>query len=117
MNKRGQALIEFVLILPVLIMLIFSIIDFGNIIITKNQLENKINDAVETLKTTDNYDDIYKVINKGSDKKIDLLLNYDNTGYLTISVEKKVSIITPGLNLVLGNPYKSKAERIIKYVK
>ena len=36
MNKRGQALIEFVLVLPVLLLLIFAFIDFGRIIVCKN---------------------------------------------------------------------------------
>ena len=49
-NKKAQALVEFVLILPILIMILFSIIDFGNIFVTKSNLENKINDAYQVLK-------------------------------------------------------------------
>ena len=40
MNCKGQALIEFVIILPVLIMLIFGFIDLGRIILENNKLEN-----------------------------------------------------------------------------
>ena len=36
-NRKGQALIEFVLILPVLIMLIFGFIDLGRIILENNR--------------------------------------------------------------------------------
>ena len=51
-NKRAQALIEFVLVLPILIMLLFSIIDFGTILIRKSELENKINEAYEAARLT-----------------------------------------------------------------
>ena len=40
MNRKGQALVEFVLILPLFIMLLFAIIDFGNILNQKSKLEN-----------------------------------------------------------------------------
>ena len=52
MNKRGQALIEFVLILPVLLLLIFAFIDFGRIIVCKNHLEGVMNE-VAFLNDTD----------------------------------------------------------------
>ena len=45
-NNKGQALVEFVIILPVMLLLIFSIIDFGIVIYEKNNLENVISDAV-----------------------------------------------------------------------
>jgi len=41
MNKRGQALIEFVLILPLFIFLLFAVYDFGMIFSVKNTLEKK----------------------------------------------------------------------------
>ena len=40
MNKKGQALVEFVIILPVIILLFFGAVDFGRIIIKTNELEN-----------------------------------------------------------------------------
>ena len=40
-NKKGQALVEFVIILPIFILLVFCLIDFGRIISIKNDLENK----------------------------------------------------------------------------
>ena len=38
-NKKGQALVEFVVIMPIFIMLLISIIDLGNIIYKKYHLE------------------------------------------------------------------------------
>ena len=46
-NNKGQALIEFVLILPIFIFLIFLSVDIGRILYAKNHLETKLNDAIE----------------------------------------------------------------------
>ena len=119
-NSRGQALIEFVLVLPILIMLLFSIIDFGTILVRKSQLENKINDAYEVAKSTadgvDLYEKIKSAVNEDSDIKIDVELVFSNdSDYMTIRLTSDVKTITPGLNLILGYPYKATAERVINY--
>lgn len=119
-NRRGQALIEFVLVLPILIMLLFSIIDFGTILVRKSQLENKINDAYEVAKSTadgvDLYEKIKSAVNEDSEIKIDVELVFSNdSDYMTIRLTSDVKTITPGLNLILGYPYKATTERVINY--
>ena len=42
MNKRGQALVEFVIILPIFVFMILAIIDIGKIVFFRNELENEI---------------------------------------------------------------------------
>ena len=118
-NRKAQALIEFVLILPILIMIIFSIIDFGNIYVTKSILENKIDDAYQVLKestdTINLYNDIEQVVNKDSNDIKVVLVFDDEKELITVSLTKDIKTITPGLNLILGYPYKVKTERVIKY--
>ena len=66
MNNKGQALVEFVLILPIFIIILFTIIDFGTIINTKNTLENDSIDIVELIKKGEDIEKIkslYKNIN------------------------------------------------------
>ena len=46
MNKKGQALVEFVIILPIFLMLLFIVIDFGKILFSRIELENLSNDVV-----------------------------------------------------------------------
>ena len=46
LDKKGQALVEFVIIMPIIMMLLFVIIDFSNIFYQKNHLENITNDIV-----------------------------------------------------------------------
>ena len=54
MNRKGQALVEFVLILPVFIFILFVIVDFGNILSNKNKLEYVSADIVDMYKNGDN---------------------------------------------------------------
>ena len=121
-NRKAQALIEFVLILPILIMLLFAIIDFGSIFICKSELENRINDAYEVAKLSTNvstlYDDVETIINKDSSRDIKLELTFDNeSDFMTIRLNSEIKTITPGLNLILGYPYEVVSERVVKYVK
>ena len=121
-NNRAQALVEFVLVLPILIMMIFAIIDFGNIYVAKSDLENKITFAAEVLKNSTNimdvYDEVSNSVNKDSKDKINVELTFEkDVDYVKIKLSKTVNVITPGLNLILGNNYKASAERVVIYVK
>ena len=42
MSKKGQALIEFILIMPVMVYLILVFVDFSLILSTKNKLDNNV---------------------------------------------------------------------------
>lgn len=108
MNRKGQALVEFVLILPVFLMMIFAMVDFGTILNNKNMLENDSADIVEMYKngsTIGEINDIYSGIIVRS--------NEYHGKYTKIFIEKDVKLITPGMNRVLSNPYKIKIERVI----
>ena len=41
MNRRGQALVEFVLILPIFLLILFTIVDFGNLLAKKKSIRNR----------------------------------------------------------------------------
>ncbi len=121
-NKRAQALIEFVLVLPILIMLLFSIIDFGTILIRKSELENKINEAYEAAKNTIDgtllYENVKKAVNEDGkdDIKAEIILDSESN-YMRIRLTSDVKVITPGLNLILGSPHKTSVERVVLYEK
>jgi Flp pilus assembly protein TadG len=107
-NNRGQALIEFVLILPVLLLLIFALIDFGRIIVCKSHLEGVMN---EVSNLTD--DEITSYLKKDTDYKITYTVKLDE--YRNITLTTKLDLITPGLKNILSNPYVVKVERSIVY--
>lgn len=112
-KEKGQALIEFVLLLPVIIFLILAVIDISRIIYTKTWLETKMNDVVylvnkdiqdtNELKNTLLKDEHVVVKFKNSNDKIEITLS------------KKISFLTPGFNLILDNPYDIKIKRIVMH--
>ncbi len=106
MNKRGQALIEFVLILPVLLLLIFAFIDFGRIISCQIHLESVMTDVVELSDDTNKIDSFLK---KDTSYKIKYAIK--NGEYKKITLETKLDLITPGLKNILKNPYRVVIER------
>ena len=110
MNRKGQALVEFVLILPIFLLILFAVVDFGLILSNKNELENISVDIVSMIKNNDNLEDI-KVLYPG----INIDVNNDNK-YTTIRIYKDIDVMTPGLNLMLGDPYEVVVERIIPNV-
>lgn len=109
MNNKGQALVEFILILPVFLFILFAIIDFGIIFNTKSSLENDSTDIVNLLKkglSIEEIDDMYP------DSSVSILGEED---YYRIKISTSVNLITPGLNRILGDPYMIGIERVLPY--
>lgn len=99
MGKKGQALIEFILIMPVMVYLILVLVDFTLIISTKNKLDNKLNELVTEYKE------------KGVCPS-DATCTQNDT-YEKITIKEKYTPKTPGLNLILKDPYYIKSERTV----
>lgn len=107
-NNKGQALVEFVIVLPIFLLLIISVIDFGNIISKKYSLENDV-DVI-----ADMYNDSkYEEINDYADNK-DIKVSYSNEGELfVINLNKDVKVISPVVNVIVGRTYQVNAEKSI----
>lgn len=107
-NNRGQALVEFLLIIPILMFIVLAFIDVGNIVVSKYRLEDQISTIVN-LYENNSLDDIQKFTNSN-----DLKVTYENKdNYVIITVSNYVSIITPGLNNILGKNMKIETKRTI----
>ena len=88
MNKKGQALIEFLLVLPILIIILLLVVDLGRLMIMRNHLE--------TVLTSVDKDTI-----EINDKEYKITLNKkDNYIYLKSCID----VYTPGLSKILGSP-------------
>ena len=110
-NNKGQALVEFVIILPIIMMVLFIVIDFSNIFYQKNHLEGTINEVVELKENRQSDKEIKNIV---SDK--DTEIHYEKNGdKLKIKINKKVNLITPFSNLFFDNPFTIKSERTILY--
>ena len=107
-NCKGQALIEFIMILPVLILLIMGVFDFGNILYKKNIMQSMLDD-IEEMYQNNNLISIDNYI-----KKEGLKIDYTKEDeFIKITISKDVEIITPGLSNILGSPYTIKEERLV----
>ena len=92
MNKKGQALVEFILILPILIFIILALVDIGKLNVMKMHLEGVLNNVDESTETI-------------KDKEYKISINKQETqDGLLIELKSCTSITTPGLNKILGNP-------------
>lgn len=108
-NNRGQALIEFILIVPVLAIFILGIFDIGNVIYKKYQLENDL-DYIVDLYEENKANDIENYIRK---QKINMD-NSKNLEYTTITLSKNITFVTPGASKILGSSYKISTSRTIR---
>lgn len=111
MNRRGQALIEFVLILPVFLMILFIIVDFGNYLYSRNDLENTSTDITRLLMSDHSLSEVML-------EYPDVDIHFDNykDKYRKLVIQKDIKIITPFLDRVLGNPCVVSVERIVPNV-
>lgn len=113
-SSKGQALIEFVIILPVFLMLIFAIIDFGRVIYEKNMLENVVSTASELYDSGKSYDEIRSVINREEANKFDITI-VEKDGYVTIRISETVRPITPGFSMLKNRVFNISTYRILYY--
>ena len=107
-NNKGQALVEFIIILPILLLIIISIVDFGNIISKKYSLENDI-DTISSLYEEEKYDEINEY---ASEKNISINYKKDND-LLIITLNKDVNVTSPLISIITGKTYKVSIEKSI----
>lgn len=107
-NKRGQALVEFVILLPIFIFMIFAVIDIGKILYLKNNLESRMDDIITSYKNNKTFEEIQEQLEKEHIK-----LEITKEEYQEIKLTKETDIITPGLNVILGNPHLTEVKRVI----
>lgn len=107
-SVKGQALVEFVIIIPIFFIILFSAIDLGNIIYKKYQMENDL-DYVVDLYRQNKTSEINVYVNKQG-----LILKTEKIEEtVKISLEKPVKINTPGMNIIINNPYKIVVDRVV----
>lgn len=113
-KSKGQALIEFVIILPIFVFMILAVIDIGKILYFGNNLESKMDEVITFYEENKTYDEINNLIQL-DDAKIEFQATNENNSYVEFRLIKKIAILTPGLNFILDNPYEVVAKRKILY--
>ncbi len=107
-SNRGQALVEFIIILPVFLLLMISVIDFGNILYKRYLLEGDL-DIITDMYNKEDYTNINSYV-----KSKNIEINYINdSDFLTINLTKKVNVMSPLLNIIFGKTYEIIVNRSI----
>lgn len=98
MNKRGQALIEFILVMPILIMILLACFDLVQIFSVKIDLENQMEDLVIENKLPNNE----VTFNKK-----------DEEDFTIYKLSKKVDITSPLVTVFIDEDYNVVVERTL----
>ena len=115
-NEDGQAMVEFALILPVFLLILCGIIDFGWLFYNQLSLNNACRegaryavvntaDDASTQAIINHIENTTTTVfaNDGVDIKIEYSSPADPTaGDITVSMEAEISFFTPVLSTVLG---------------
>ena len=100
MNKKGQALVEFVLILPIFLIIVMTLIDVGNIFLKKYEL----NKDVDMIATYYQNGEKEKALAYAANEDLSISENHENNMDI-ITVKKEVEINAPMLSNVLGKKH------------
>ena len=109
LDNKGQALVEFAIILPIFMMLVFVVIDFANVYYQKNHLEGVLSDVVDYKKSGKSNQYI-------EDSFKDVSISYKDLGdTLRVRVSCDVNLVTPFSSLFFDDDYVISSERVIIY--
>ncbi len=108
MNQKGQALVEFLLLIPIMFVIMLAVYDFGNILYHRYKLENNLEYIA----------DLYMA---GEDETLDEFLEdhhltmdvAQDKNFETIYVKEEISILTPGLKNIIGDAYRIDATKVV----
>lgn len=102
-KNSGQALIEFVIILPIILVILLYIIEFGRITLKKYELESNM-ELIAELYKDNKQEEMNDYINTNN-IKIEITKNNELT---TIIIRKSIKTNMPLINRILGNNIETK---------
>ena len=97
-NKYNE---EFIVILPILIFILFAIVDYGMISYNRNRMDSIINDISKMYDNNESEDEINNFIKSNDSNLIANITKEDK--YINIKLNKKYEYITPGLDKIFNN--------------
>lgn len=108
MNTKGQALIEFILILPILLILTIGVFDLFNLQNKKYELSNEL-DYISELYINGKENEINNYL---QNKNIMFEKNI-NSEFTELKLKQQIDLITPLLNKILQDPYEITVKRSV----
>lgn len=119
-KKKGQALMEIALTLPIVLMLLCGMIDFGRILYTMSRLNLVAQESVRLagLGKTESEIKQYAYDKVDSNQKNSLLVfvspNRKPGEYVTVNISCDVAYITPFAGKILGSSFKAQTQSTIR---
>lgn len=118
-KRRGQAVVEAALVLPLLLLFFCMIVDTGRVIYTESRLNSICQESVRLagLGETDS------VVKQYAESKMDgLTVDNINPGdstrksgdFVTVDLSVDINYITPFASAILPSPFKAMAESTIR---
>jgi Flp pilus assembly protein TadG len=111
-NRKGQAMVEFVLILPVFLLLLLGMVDLSRVISANFVLENAARSAARVGVVSNSDTDIITAIENGTESLNESTITYTITptegsrgsgDELTVEINYTVDILTPIVSNVIGD--------------
>ena len=110
LNQKGHALIELVIILPILLFLLIGFFDVMQIKETKWMLEQQLNQIGEQWNQSSTYANMFQIL-KEINPNATLEIKNKNDESFFLVIKEKVKIHCPGLNRIIDSPYEIKVEK------
>ncbi|MGM0379993.1 MAG: TadE/TadG family type IV pilus assembly protein [Bacillota bacterium] len=122
-NNKGQAMIEMAIILPILLLLILGIFDFGRILYSQILLENNARYAARVGIVKNSDSEIMQAINESSSgldsSRLNIVIDPSQSSRssgdsLRVKLDYDVEIFTPLMSNIIGNPVNISGEATMR---
>ncbi|OEF96199.1 TadE/TadG family type IV pilus assembly protein [Desulfuribacillus alkaliarsenatis] len=122
-NEKGQSLVEMALLLPILIILLIGVIDFGRFLYTNMHLHLATQETVRLASLGANDQELqsfinsYTHVNNQEDLQMHISLNENQRvsgEYVTITLEYPMEIMTPFVSKIITFPLKIETKSTIR---
>lgn len=103
LNNKGQSLVMFILIIPILLLIMILVIDLGNIIVTKTHLDNTnylvIDYALDHLEETDLESKVLRLINANNGGGLETKIDISNDKILVTTKKEVKGLLTDSIKI------------------
>ena len=114
MNNKGQSLVLFIIIIPLIIIMFVFVVDVSRLYYEKNRLDN-INVLVLEKYSDKNDSEIERIIRKNDSDITNIEINHENN---SLTLTKNIDVIFIGVlnknKYEINSTYKIEDEKIIK---
>ncbi len=103
LNNKGQSLVMFILIIPILLLIMILVIDLGNIIVTKTHLDNTnylvIDYALDYLEEEDLESKVLGLINANNGGELETKIDISNDKILVTTRKEVKGLLTNSIKI------------------